>query len=119
MAKTKMLAKIEADADRLYAECMKVMQHLEAGNKDTEAWIAFAAAQTTETELSASVTAMRNHIGKWDGSTSLKNAFKNKKELAQKRDDAKQKFQHLSNKAKMIQGFFSEVKMEFVSLRPK
>src|ERR1700722_20105111 len=113
MAKTKLLAKIEADTDTLYASCMKVIQHLEAGTKDKEAWIAFAAAMTAETALSASVKAMKDHMKKWDGSTSLKNIFKSKKDLAQKRAEAVQKFDYLSQKAKLIQELFAEVKLEW------
>ena len=119
MAKTQMLAKIEADAALMYTACEKVIQNLDTGTKDIEAWKDFAAAQNALTALEASVVAMRNHIAKWDGSTSLKNIFKNKKELSQKRDEAKTQFQKLSKEADLLKATFSEIRMEWVDLGMK
>ena len=103
MAKTKLLADIGTQSGVVGGLVIKLATQLESAAALTDAhWTLLSDIKTEMDKLDQTVGKMEARIKSWDGSTKLRDAFKNKAQLAAKREDAKKKFEALK---KDVHGF--------------
>jgi hypothetical protein len=117
MAKTKLIGEIQLHAGNVSLHLKTARQKFLEG--DSEAgWKGISDARTAQLKMDTAISALNAHMKEWDGSFKLKNIFKDKEKLAQKRESAKLVAAKLKSNATKLQEKMNKV-LELVKKLPK
>jgi hypothetical protein len=110
MAKTKLLNDIAVQTDVVSKLLLELGGKLASAAKLEDAhWKSLTQIKTELDKLNQTTSKLNARISSWNGSTKLRDIFKNKADLAKARDAARQQAEKIKVEAKGLQDSFNDV----------
>lgn len=110
MAKTKLLNDIATQTEVVSKLMLDLGGKLTTASKLEDAhWKSLTQIKTELDKLNQTISKLNARISSWNGSTKLRDIFKNKVELAKARDSARQQAEKIKVEAKSLNDSFNDI----------